>query len=336
MSPRKLTTADKDEILRLYRSSLETTSTLAERFEVSSSTISRFLKSRLPEHEYEDLIQQKRLSRTPSGAAQVLLQAQESDVELEPELNPRSPLSLEAEEFPDAWDDAAAEGGTVESVRRRRRRSAAAPEAWEPQEEEEAETTEVAEAAEAQPERSRPVLAPIIRTAASSPTPSAAADLEDLLDEEIDDLEDDDEDDDFEDFEDDEDEDDEEDDDDDEDDEDPLTARTPKASVDVLPITDANLPRICYLVIDRASELIACPLSDFSDLGEIPATEVQQKTLPVFDNHRIARRFSQRRRSQRVLKIPDSRILAKAQDYLYAKGITRLLFDGQVYDLTDS
>ncbi|MEO1341597.1 MAG: hypothetical protein AAFV28_10760, partial [Cyanobacteria bacterium J06635_13] len=67
MSPRKLTEDDKQEILEQYRNSEATTSTLAKSFEVSSSTISRFLKNKLTTVEYEDLIQQKRLARTPRG-----------------------------------------------------------------------------------------------------------------------------------------------------------------------------------------------------------------------------------------------------------------------------
>ena len=42
MSPRKLTEEDKKQILQLYRNSEATTSTLAEGYGVSSSTISRF------------------------------------------------------------------------------------------------------------------------------------------------------------------------------------------------------------------------------------------------------------------------------------------------------
>ena len=67
MSPRKLTENDKQEILEQYRTSQATTSTLAKSYEVSSSTISRFLKNKLSSAEYEDLIQQKRLARTPRG-----------------------------------------------------------------------------------------------------------------------------------------------------------------------------------------------------------------------------------------------------------------------------
>ncbi|MFP4009256.1 MAG: transposase, partial [Spirulinaceae cyanobacterium] len=152
--------------------------------------------------------------------------------------------------------------------------------------------------------------------------------LQEILGEDVDDF--DDEDDEF-------DEEDDWDEDEDEDDEDDIAAPIPRSrrealQVQVLPLERASLPRTCYLVVDRAAELITRPLRDFSDLGQIPTAEVQQKTLPVFDNHRVARRFSNR--SQRVIKVPDGRMLDKAGDYLIAKGITRLLIDGQVYSLS--
>jgi hypothetical protein len=99
--------------------------------------------------------------------------------------------------------------------------------------------------------------------------------------------------------------------------------------IKILPLTETVLPRTCYLVIDRFSELIAKPLRAFSELGRIPEEEVLEQTLPVFDNHRIASRFSGR--NQRVFKVPDGRLLRKAAPYLQAKGITRLLIVGQVY-----
>jgi hypothetical protein len=99
--------------------------------------------------------------------------------------------------------------------------------------------------------------------------------------------------------------------------------------VKILPLTEASLPKICYLVIDRASELIVKPLKAFGELGHIPSDEIQEKTLPVFENHRVASRFSAR--NQRVFKVPDGRLLQKTAPYLQAKGITRLLIDGQVY-----
>jgi len=105
----------------------------------------------------------------------------------------------------------------------------------------------------------------------------------------------------------------------------------PQTLIQVLPLSAAAIPRTCYLVVDRAAELITRPLREFAELGQIPAEEIQEKTLPVFDNHRVARRFSNR--MQRVIKLPDGALLQKAGAQLHAKGITRLLINGQVYSL---
>ncbi len=73
--PKKLTPSQKQVILDLYRRTPETTSTLAQRYQVSNSTISRFLKNALSRDEYEHLIQKKRLARTqkPNSNSQQLL-----------------------------------------------------------------------------------------------------------------------------------------------------------------------------------------------------------------------------------------------------------------------
>lgn len=99
--------------------------------------------------------------------------------------------------------------------------------------------------------------------------------------------------------------------------------------VEVLPFSQAKFPKTCYLVIDRGSNLITKPLKEFNDLGKIPSVETQQKTLPIFDNHRVARRFSNR--SQKVIKVPDGKMIRKTREQLEAKGIKRLLMDGKVY-----
>src|SRR4028119_863928 len=65
MTVKKLSDSDKQEILNLYKHTGETTSTLAERYGVSNSTISRMLKITLPEQEYEVLIASKRAARVP-------------------------------------------------------------------------------------------------------------------------------------------------------------------------------------------------------------------------------------------------------------------------------
>jgi len=347
MTVKKLSDCDKQEILNLYRHTGETTSTLAERYGVSNSTISRFLKSTLQEDEYESLIQQKRAARTSSGdTTQTPLFS-----DPEPEVLITEPLVVETK----VVEEVVEETPPAIVSKRLRQRTVSKPEKT-PTSAEQLQLLDTASVLEAstttspsqdidephdeieevsvdvepvsQPKRiNRPIsvadsISSSLEEAASAEANTLAAQMlgEDLLDdaEELADLEDEDE--------------------EDEDEED--VAETPKIKrrvpseilVQVLPLSEANLPKTCYLVIDRASELITRPLRDFGDLGQIPDQEDQQKTLPVFDNHRVARRFSTKR--DRVIKVPDSRMLQKARSHLQAKGITRLLVDGQVYSLS--
>ncbi|MBD2695096.1 transposase [Anabaena catenula] len=327
---RKLTDSDKQEILKLYRETAETTSTLADRYGVSNSTISRLLKSTLPEEEYEYLVSLKRAARTPEGRAQVnyeqLPLLSQPQLETEP-FSSHSP-SLE---FPKVEPQQPAieevsqsdlETQPIPAIRRVKTRSSAV--------EKPKPVVKEIEIVRHKLSEPKPLEIPSLPTRLvldhEHPVVTAIDDIfdEDLLDE-SDDLDDLDEDlyDDEEDFE-------------DEDFEEikPLVAkrRPGEAPVQVLPLSVAHLPKTCYLVIDRSAELITRPLKDFGDLGPIPTIETQQKTLPVFDNHRVAKRFSTKR--DRVIKVPDSRMLHKASTHLQAKGITRLLIDGQVYSLS--
>ncbi|MDJ0845728.1 MAG: transposase [Crocosphaera sp.] len=293
MSPKKLTSDDKQEILNLYRQTPETTSTLADRYGVSSSTISRFLKNTLSDLEYEDLIQQKRLARTSKSQSDTENPTQTTaenptpviqETDAIPQPTPTTTASVQPSvEIPTPEPTTKPKPITVKKE---------APILVSSEEDDDQETEELEEEVN--------VVA-----------------VGEMLGE---DLEDSDEDWD--------DEDDEEDEDGDEDYNDALS--TPD-DIQVLPLSAATFPKTCYLVIDRSAELIAKPLKEFAHLGQIPVDEIQQRTLPIFDNHRVARRFSNR--SQRVIKVPDGRLLYKTCGYLQAKGITRILMDGQIYSL---
>jgi transposase-like protein len=328
MTVKKLTDADRKEILDLYRHTGETTSTLAERYGVSNSTISRFLKVTLPEDEYETLIAAKRAARTSGGEEKPVPLVTEDPAPQEP------PVPEPVVEAPPAPVTVA--GATTPKPIKRQHSSTAKPEIEQP-------VSADVQLADVQLELLE-TPAPVAASSATSLDLDEAAKAntiaamlgEELLDEpdDLDDDEDlDDEDLDDEDL-DDEDLDDEDLDDEEEEDERPVLRRhlPVESFVKVLPISEAILPKTCYLVIDRTAELITRPLREFGDLGQIPIQEVQQKTLPVFDNHRVARRFSNKR--DRVIKVPDSRMLQKARSQLQAKGITRLLFDGRVYSLS--
>ncbi|MBE9177164.1 hypothetical protein IQ268_01060 [Oculatella sp. LEGE 06141] len=369
MAPTKLTESDKQDILTRYRQPEETTSTLASRYGVSNSTISRILKQNLSDEDYEILVQQKR-----SGIARgAVVQPTLLEVDSTPPTTNTPFIDAEVVST-EAVQSAADEVEVPESEespgqRRRRKRSTAAaePEVVKPEivkpdvvkpeivNLEKGDSKPIPKTAKPEkPKVAKPEPKPKLDvspsvdqgeselTQPSDRSPAALQNhdhvaqtnaIEEILEEELIDEED------FDEIEDDAENDDDLDDDLDDDDELDSSQIGDYATVhvhggvriQVLPLSEAALPKTCYIVIDRSSELITRPLKDFADLGQIPTEEVSEKTLPIFDNHRVAKRFL--RRMQRVVKVPDGKVFHKVTPYLQAKGITRLLIDGQVYSL---
>jgi hypothetical protein len=363
MSSKKITAADKLEIVDLYCHGGDTTASLANRYGVSNSTISRILKTGIPETEYEVLIQQKRGLKVGIEDEYVsTIVAPIISIPVAPAISPdfNQPTADLAAPAPvsTAEDDSSA-------PRKLRRRSSA------PVTIVSDEPVAVADLSVSTVEIDEPV---VVRTPVQIPssvaiptsdnvdltTPppiSRTPVLRDILaDSEsryapplvveipADELEEDD--DDTEDvnilaamFGEEVSDDDEEEDDGDDDSTtvdrvlDPNQLLTKdRLHVQITPLSQATLPRTCYIVIDKFAELIVRPLKDFADLGQIAGEETQQRTLPIFDNPRVAKRFSNQR-TQRVIKVPDSKVFYKTTQHLKLKGITRLLVDGNIYSL---
>jgi transposase-like protein len=336
MAPTKLSESDKQNIITLYRQPEETTANIASRYGVSTTTISRILRQSLPEEEYEALIQLKRSGVTKLQIDEDLLSETAPLLE---NINSAA-ISLDEEQArPDEETTVFDAEPTTKLQRRQRKRPTAVADA----------SIKHRELEDQLPLLDLPDTVKQPKPKLPQPFDRQVSDLQEILQEEIlspvddytDDLEDEDDelseeldDDDF-------------DDNDLEDDDSLDEAFAPQVGalrkmpalvqgetmLQVLPLAEATIPKIFYLVVDRSAELITRPLKDFADLGRIPEAETLERTLPIFDNHRVAKRFL--RRSQRVIKIPDGRVLPKVSPYLQAKGITRLLIDGQVYSLEE-
>lgn len=335
MTRSKLSKSDKQDIAQGFRTG-QSVQALADHYGVSSSTVRRILKEGIAfgDREATDL-QESAISTTQaSSVAQTELPTSEEPTPTATANADRSASDLiaaaETEQFAEALDPSPT--SKKAPVRRSRRRASVTTATPDP---------EVPVRAESSPEAITDAPTPDISvdpglTSTGLPKPvlqrnvNSQAQLQELqeeledtldddLDDDLDDLDDDLDDEDF----------------DGEDDAD-LYDTPALASIDlinILPLSAASFPRPCYLVIDRSAELITRPLKDFADLGQIPSDEVQETTLPVFDNHRMARRFSNR--TQRIVKVPDGNLLQKVGTHLYARGITRLLLNGKVYAMNN-
>lgn len=355
MPARKLTESETQQIPILYRQAGETTATIAERFNVSNSTVSRILKDALDPAEYKALSQQKRSAGKGNRQAAVpsSLTTAPPTVSRSPRLAKRAAATEQA--APTLLNDtpATSPSSPARTQRPKLRQRHTNPDLPSPNAV--ASDVQLALLGEASvnpiaPQTDADLMAEaleVLQEVAEKPRlRHDRATLNALKDNLDDDLDEDGEDsvdlpdlsdlaivadeDEF----DEEDEDEEDEDEEDFDEEDGLdVAVTLKAevAVQVLPLAEATIPHPFYLVVDRLSELITRPLREFGELGKIPEAEANSRILPIFENHRIARRFS--RKNQRIIKVPEAHMLHKAKQHLTAKGINRLLIDGQIYAL---
>ena len=349
----KLTTEDREQLVEQYRQPGVTVASLAESFNVSSSTVSRILKENIPGEEYRELVKQKRSGRPSKDA-----DATQPPISVQPSLLDRDSLGdfLPTTVEPIASDEAASDEAIADGA------------AGDELVDDELVDDELVG------DGNNGNLDDLDDGDLRGIDPEIAASyFEDDDDEEYDDEFSDDE------FSDDEDEfEDSEDEDGDEleDDSDLLgespvaiqssspweeqptqvevvgpppawysstdphseaAASAPATQLDILDLENVEFPRKCFAVVDRFLELTTCPLQDFNHLGSIPRDLATAKTLPIFNNHRIARRFSDRfrkrgREKYRVIDFPGY-FLAVTRDHLQAKGIQYVLLDNQVYEL---
>ena len=100
------------------------------------------------------------------------------------------------------------------------------------------------------------------------------------------------------------------------------------------PLAEAPLPASVYMLVDKTVELQAKPLKEFPELGQLPDGEAERQALLVFANPRQAKRHCGR--TQRVIKVPDNRVLERTAPYLIAQGISRVVIEGSLYSLPGS
>ncbi|NJK64637.1 MAG: winged helix-turn-helix transcriptional regulator [Synechococcaceae cyanobacterium SM2_3_1] len=298
----KLTDQDQEQLVTLYRESEVTTTALAEQFQVSPSTVTRILKDNIPPAEYQSLVNRRR----SAGRRKDSIPAEEMD---QLDVMSLDPVSLPSQSVEDGEEpEVDPHPATPDSLN------------WRPVAAPEPRVVPAPVREVVDPGMDYEVLADELDEEDNlefSDEDESASDLEDYDESELD------------------------------------TSPDPEANLQqealqafsILPLEDLDPPDVCFVVVDRFKELTTRPLKDFipegssyldqSGLSEELAE--QARTLPIFDNHRVARRFSDMcRRSggppHSVIRFPGY-LIEVVQAQLHDKGITHLLVDGQVYSL---
>jgi hypothetical protein len=98
-----------------------------------------------------------------------------------------------------------------------------------------------------------------------------------------------------------------------------------------VPINNADLPKIVYMIVDKKIELETKYLKEYPAWEFLPQEDLNRKTLEIYVDLKIAKRICGK--EHKVIKIPDSNIFKIVAPILLNKGISRIVSPDQLIAL---
>ena len=90
-----------------------------------------------------------------------------------------------------------------------------------------------------------------------------------------------------------------------------------------VPISDIELPKIVYMIVDHKIELETKILKDYPEWQFLSSNELKRKTIQIYFDLKIAKRFCTK--EQKVIKVPNTNVFKIAANILISRGITRIV-----------
>jgi len=90
-----------------------------------------------------------------------------------------------------------------------------------------------------------------------------------------------------------------------------------------VPISEVDLPKVVYMIVDKKIELEIKLLKDFPEWQFLPSNDLNRKTIEIFFDLNLAKRSCNK--EQKVLKVPNTNVFRIAAPILVSKGISRIV-----------
>ena len=90
-----------------------------------------------------------------------------------------------------------------------------------------------------------------------------------------------------------------------------------------VPISDADLPKIVYMIVDKKIELVVKLLKDYPEWDFLSDYDLNRKTIEIFFDLKIAKR--QCNKDQKVIKVPNTEVFKIVAPILLSRGISRII-----------
>ena len=98
-----------------------------------------------------------------------------------------------------------------------------------------------------------------------------------------------------------------------------------------VPISDICFPKTVYMIVSKNIELETKLLKEYPDWQFLSKDELNRKTIQVFDDLKIAKRFCSN--DQRVIKVPNTNVFRIVAPILISRGITRIINSDKLISL---
>ena len=97
------------------------------------------------------------------------------------------------------------------------------------------------------------------------------------------------------------------------------------------PISKFDLPKVVYMLVDQKIELDPKALREYSEWSFMPEKELSRLTLEIFSDQKMAKICCLK--NQKILKIPNSKVILTVCKILKAKGISRIIYKDSLLSL---
>jgi hypothetical protein len=97
----------------------------------------------------------------------------------------------------------------------------------------------------------------------------------------------------------------------------------PQKDLSSVAITDADLPKIVYMVVDKKIELETKYLKEYPEWQFLSNNDLNRKSIQIFIDLKEAKRFCNK--EQKVIKVPNTNVFQIVAPILLRKGISRIV-----------
>ena len=98
---------------------------------------------------------------------------------------------------------------------------------------------------------------------------------------------------------------------------------SPRKELSSVPIAEVDFPKIVYMIVDKKIELKINILKDYPDWQFLPIDDLNRKTISIFFDLKIAKRFCNK--EQKVIKVPNTDVFKIVAPVLISRGISRIV-----------